>query len=334
MKYLLLISVFLGLPQITFATTYVFTIIDHPDGIYSRKITAINNNGTLGGYYYSDYGHSFLFEDNEFIPFNYAAEGFTKIIDMNDNKTIVLSHELNGSITSYLFADDTFTPFLAEDTTQTSLHSVNNAGKLAVQLSWGTFPLYTLKSFTYDETFTDFSISDALWTYIRGINNQNIAVGSYLDLSMETHIVTKIGGEYFTTDIPDAQSLEVAGINDNGSIAGSFYDGTNWHGFILTDSDLQVISSPAPTDTFTRIYDINNAGQIVGSLGNSDESHGYLASPYYMDSDADSDSDGQDIAILAQDIKLQKNDQGDLENFALNFGKTHFFTNLQPAYSF
>jgi hypothetical protein len=70
-------------------------------------------------------------------------------------------------------------------------------------------------------------------TQARGINKWKTIVGWYVDAKGVTHGFRRSSnGSYSTLDYPGAQYTNPNGINDNGTIVGSFGDATGSHGFI------------------------------------------------------------------------------------------------------
>jgi len=66
-------------------------------------------------------------------------------------------------------------------------------------------------------------------------------------------------------DFPDAVSTSAFGINDAGTIVGSYVDnGGRERGFIREGSTFTVVDYPAANVFRTRLLAINNTGQIVG----------------------------------------------------------------------
>lgn len=329
-------SILLLLPTGSQATTYVFSIIDHPEAVSAQKFTAINDSGLIGGYYYHVYGHSFLFDGREFTPFDYATRGFNKITGISDSGQIAMTFEdEDGEFTSFIHADGTFSQFVKPECEKTEVLDINQNGHLALQATTLStdfimpLPGISIESFVYDGDFEQFVFpGENLGTLIRSINNLGMAAGNLIGEDQRTYVIWNEGGSVYTFDIPASKNLNVAAINDRGILAGSFYDGNAWKGFILDDNDLRLITHPDVSFTDTEIYDMNNIGQIVGSCGNNNEKHGFLATPYYLDSDRDTDSDGRDLARLAGDLDQTTADRSDLVMAAGGFGSRVFFTNL------
>lgn len=329
-------SLTLLLPAGSQATTYVFSIIDHPEAVSSQKLTAINDSGSIGGYFYKDYGHSFLFDGQEYTPFDYASRGFNKINGISDNGQIVMTFEdEDGELASYIYGSGSFSQFVKPESERTEVLDINHNGHLALQTTTLStdfilpLPGITIESFVYDGDFEEFVFpGDNLGTLIRSINNLGMAAGNLIGADQRTYVIWNEGDSVYTYDIPASENLNVAAINDRGILAGSFYDGNSWKGFLLDDDGLRLITHPDVSFTDTEIYDMNNMGQIVGSCGNNNEKHGFLATPYYLDSDLDTDSDGRDLARLAGDLDQETADLNDLVMVAGGFGKRVFFTNL------
>lgn len=79
---------------------------------------------------------------------------------------------------------------------------------------------------------------------------------------------------FVTVDVPGSSATEIHGINDAGTIVGTFTDNLGVHGFLQTMAGLTTIDGPGAT--FTQANAINNLGQIVGTYGNDAVLHGFL----------------------------------------------------------
>ena len=100
---------------------------------------------------------------------------------------------------------------------------------------------------------------------LTGINNSGQAVGYALNTStsvFEAFIATTSGDTLVAS--PDGSSADAFGINSSGVIAG-FYGNSPVAGFFGTGSGSTAVPLPAGYSGGTNAYDINDAGQVVGT---------------------------------------------------------------------
>jgi hypothetical protein len=107
-------------------------------------------------------------------------------------------------------------------------------------------------------------------TTVTDINNVGQVIGHY-QLSCTSYNFIYDGSNYTTIG-----SYSADYINDNGDLAGNYFDGT-WHGFIIVGGITTTIDYPGAG--FTLINDINNNGDAAGlyapSQGSYDQ-HGFI----------------------------------------------------------
>ena len=100
-----------------------------------------------------------------------------------------------------------------------------------------------------------------------GVNNENIAVGFYVDTAGKTHGYTyDIALNSFSKNIDDPNGIgatTAAGINDMNQIVGFYTDGTGvTHGFFKKGKVFKTID--AAEATATSLLGLNNFGEAVG----------------------------------------------------------------------
>ena len=74
--------------------------------------------------------------------------------------------------------------------------------------------------------------------------------------------------------VPDAVATYSLGINARGQIVGYYWDGDNYHGFILDKGVFTTIDAPGAVATYPS--GINARGQIVGYYWDGDYIHSFL----------------------------------------------------------
>src|SRR6266550_3530976 len=98
----------------------------------------------------------------------------------------------------------------------------------------------------------------------------------FLPLVLLCSIVSAPAQSYlsFTFDPAGSKYTTVAGINNNGQIAGNFADAAGTHAFVRTGADYTIFD--APGSSFTVAAGINNLGQITGNFTDAAGTHGYI----------------------------------------------------------
>ena len=131
--------------------------------------------------------------------------------------------------------------------------------------------------------FTSFGYPGASRTYASGINNSGEVVGGWQDSSGVAHGFVLNGDVFRSFDVPGALGTYPSRVNDAGIVVGSYTRGParllrdatgnlvlvccDSYGFVRTP-DGQVLTVHYPTTNSelptTWLFDVNNAGQIVG----------------------------------------------------------------------
>jgi YVTN family beta-propeller protein len=120
---------------------------------------------------------------------------------------------------------------------------------------------------TKAQTFVKVNYPGASYTGLYGINNHDVAVGSYLLADGSIHAFMLSQGTYTNIDVPSGLDSFAFGINDNGDVVGSYFDlvALKDRGFLLTAGKYAAIDFPGAANTFVR--GINNLGEITGFYG-------------------------------------------------------------------
>ena len=114
-----------------------------------------------------------------------------------------------------------------------------------------------------------------------GVNDENVAVGFYIDIAGQTHGYTySIGSATYSTNIDDPNGVgttTAAAINDFGQIAGFYVDGMGvTHGFYESNGVFKTID--VPHATATSLLGLNNFGLAVGfDIDKANKMHGVIA---------------------------------------------------------
>jgi uncharacterized membrane protein len=113
--------------------------------------------------------------------------------------------------------------------------------------------------------YTNIDVPGATGTYPFGINDAGQIVGQFVDDTGVHGFLYRVDRGFSTIDVPGAQQTYASGINDSGEIVGAFQkDG--WHGFLAdSEGSFRIVDAPGSVED-TRLDDIDDAGQIIGSF--------------------------------------------------------------------
>ena len=114
-------------------------------------------------------------------------------------------------------------------------------------------------------TFTSFVHPKAvLGTNLTGINKYNSTVGWYLDSAEIAHGFKRYSnGGLVSLNFPSSQGTNPAGINDFGTVAGSFADTAGEHGFLFHGGTWAKVDYPGSNGQ-TQLVGISNGNVVVG----------------------------------------------------------------------
>ena len=218
---------------------YEFQTIDHPEaGPAGTSVYGINSPGVMVG----------NFEDSE-----------------------------DGLIKGFVLREGQFTNVFIDDSPWVDLYKVNSQGTAVGDFVddlgyWHTF-LYRADG-TIDP-LPDFAPGSN--TFPGGINNQNTIVGNLTTDDFATlPAFIYADGEYLFFDVPGADLTIPWDITDTGTVGGYFLDSNGiWHGF-LRDRRGKLTQIDVPGATETRIFGLNNRGDLVGGYVDATGRHGFV----------------------------------------------------------
>jgi uncharacterized membrane protein len=120
-------------------------------------------------------------------------------------------------------------------------------------------------------------VSKAEQTSMYGINNNDVAVGYYLDQKSIEHGVQWDGKDKKFTTIDDPKGdmgSECINLNSKGTIVGGYYTANSLFGFVYKDGKFTDIG---PTGVVSEAWGINDKGEIAGFVTDSNNVvHGYF----------------------------------------------------------
>jgi uncharacterized membrane protein len=120
-------------------------------------------------------------------------------------------------------------------------------------------------------------------THANGINDLGKIVGMWCVQgecgtgAEHGFLLTAVGGNFITIDIPGAKRTTPRGINNFDQIVGSFEDDSGQsHGFIRKGDLYSILDVPGANSTYA--IGINNEGEIVGAYSDTvGQIHGFIA---------------------------------------------------------
>jgi uncharacterized membrane protein len=167
----------------------------------------------------------------------------------------------------------------AENLFATEAHGINNHDQIVG--SEEGIAAFVYDHGNYQKLVAPFS--GVLGTNALAINEAGDIAGYYTSLG--THAFVKKGARFSAIEIPDSISTTAHCINNRGEIVGDCYIPNSstkgilgTQGFLFRHGQFTMITPPAWPSGFTpglRALGINDAGHIVGSIGDGSE-HGFL----------------------------------------------------------
>jgi hypothetical protein len=177
--------------------------------------------------------HGFLYDGTSYTTLNYPDATNTWADGISGDSIVGGYYDGTGIMHGFLYDGTTYTT-LNFHATQTEARDID--GSNIVGQSQGD-------GFLYDGTnYTALNYPGSTDMYVHGISGSNI-VGQYHDVDVFSFLYD--GTSYTTLTLPGATHTIIAGI-DGSNIVGEYYDGTNWHGFMGTLSEMQQTNPVVP----------------------------------------------------------------------------------------
>lgn len=228
--------------------------------VYSVVLVLIGSSTAKAGYIYTT-----IRDPNSVNTYAFGINNAGQIVGQSDAAAYVY----NGGVFTALDL-----PFAVNYATATG---INNSGQIAGFYSDSTGGHGFVKS---GGNYTTLEVPGASFTYATGINDSGDVAGYYYATQDVAGVPTirqrgfvKSGGVYRTIDAPGAGVTQTyaAGINNSGQVAGTFYDGTKYKGFIEVGGVFTILDHYA---SGTYVYGINNLGDVVGYYEDAGQSGG------------------------------------------------------------
>ena len=199
---------------------------------------------------------------------NFSGASSTRATGMNNAGQITGFYELSGTH-AYTYSGSTFTA-LADPSGASAVYAfdINDNGQVAG---------YTLSSTGYrgfvrnGTTYTALAVGGAQNTYAFGIDaTGQTVVGASDDTSGRAtgFRFSFSTGTFDSISVPSAVSTYAYGLNNSGTIAGTYADGSaKAHGFTLSGAGYATVDVPGAQQTY--VLGLNNLGDLVGKYVDS-----------------------------------------------------------------
>ena len=222
-------------------------------GAVQTQVIGISNQGTTVGFYADAAGDNFGFSNQGGV--------FTTVSNLNTPNQLLGVNDHNYAVGFYTDSAGTSHAYVYNLLTKQSFSlalpgaiqsvatAMDNAGGDVsgdisgfLQLANGnTAGFYHNRA---EKGSLEFEAPGSTNTMFLGLNNNGLAVGSYVDANGLTHglVYNTITNTYQTVDDPlasanpafDVTGTTINGINDQGQLVGFYSDGTNVNGFLAT----------------------------------------------------------------------------------------------------
>lgn len=191
----------------------------------------------------------------------FAALAFTQLAAAQNDSTAPVTY--------------TYKALNSPGATGTAAYAINNTGEIVGFISGGQCEVISTQTtcgFTYARgqfTYVACELEDA--TDFFDVNNNGEVVGVYAFGGGQNGLIWEGNESCFPLEGPSGGSLaEAFGVNDGGNVVGIYTDSVgNFQGFYYVGTTQAYTTIACPGWTNTRAYGINNAGIIVGDVGNS-----------------------------------------------------------------
>ena len=262
--------------------------------------TSINAGGTVAGYYFTTppvtgYGkdsYGFLRDaagnvttitTPAFSPNNSA----TQVWAVNSSGVVVGDNYIvSPRSKGFLWAAGTITVLDVAGSGNVTARAINTTGQVTGTWSDPAAPYYghgyvrdAAGGYTLFDVPPPSKTVSVKYTNPAGINDSGDIAGRFTDSTNAQHLFLRSAHGHITTyDIPGSTSYAALSLNNNGVIAGSYWNGSAQVGFTLTTSGKKVVttfSAPGAV-TYNLVNGLNSNGTVVGQYWDGANNHGYL----------------------------------------------------------
>ena len=205
--------------------TFTAPIIYPGSTVYQTIPTAIDNNGTIAGWYNTEPGstHGFFYKEGVFTSFDYPGANYTTITGINDAGDFVGSYALaDGMRHSYTSIGGQLADVVVPGSTYVEVYDINNHGSI---VGWYSTTNHTSGFLLEaDDRVQQFRVPAFPSTLLLGTNDGRERVGQALNFAASAGLYILGSHSYFTYSFPDLSYNMFTGINQRGVICGSGYD--------------------------------------------------------------------------------------------------------------
>lgn len=244
---------------------YTFHTVSVSGAADGTHLGGINNAGTVAGY---DAGFG---ADHYPHAFTYANGAFSQITLANSQPDKTAANDINNA--GQVVGSDgggftrTFGFIWSPDGSSQEITSIPSGGSVPTELfidkAYGLNDAGQVVGVDFRQggflwqngAMSFFQVPGTTATAGHDINDGGTIVGT-----ADSKAFIDVGGQFSLLNL--GQITEANAINNNGVVAGDYFDGTHWHGFIDSAGQIQTIDATGATDT--HIEGINDAGTISG----------------------------------------------------------------------
>ena len=257
------------------AGSYSFTPIVYSES-NGTSILGINNLEQISGDSFTSGFTGSL--GGSLTAFSYPNSGGTSLSGINNSGQVAGTAftSITGSTGFILGSDGTTRPISIPNAVYTAANSINDSGTIVGEYTPGSNPQGNTAGFllTANGRVTPINYPGALNTAANGINDGGVVVGDYtMDGTGYGFIRNPSGTLSFVSF--DGLDTVLYGINGSGTAVGWYLNAAgDPQGLIDNDGVLSTFNYPGTS--FTRLYGINDLGQIVGTADGLVELNGNL----------------------------------------------------------
>jgi hypothetical protein len=207
----------------------------------------------------------------------YATFDLGFVTGLNSTNAVTGYNDTDGFIRT---SDGNVTTFAVPRASSTQPMSINDGGTITGSYRKSGNPHGFVRA--ADGTITTFDgVTGATYTWALSINNNGQITGES-GINFVHGFVRSAGGRITIFDVPGADDTNGVCINDKGTIAGDYLDGTGFiRGFLrAADGTITTFAVPGATGS-TFIGSINIKGTVTGFYDNYDGAgrHGFVRTP-------------------------------------------------------
>jgi probable HAF family extracellular repeat protein len=250
------------------APTYTLTDLGILPGYIESNAVAVNNAGQIAGNLFDSTGvrHAFVYSNGAMtlLPVVSGLDRATAVSMNNAGQIVGIMGDSHGNSVAFSYLNGTTVALGCGNCgTDSNADDVNDSGQVVgvKQIYAFIFPSTYLRfgsGYTSGEAFSVNKSGQVVFEQTNGLVGEELFLysnGTFKDLGIAVAGVSGVGGTRPCT------------INNSGQIIGSFpyVGGDTGHPFLYSNGSVTDLG-PAVGNRAT-LYDINNAGQIVGGLG-------------------------------------------------------------------